>query len=83
MVLLVASMIMLVLMFLLAGAFMSCDGGFLFGSIIALHGVLFLFVALGVRSDESYKQGQIDAANGKQKYHLIINKSEVWELKEE
>ena len=84
MFLIVASIILSVLTILLGGTFLFNKLTWWFGLLCIAHGVLFLIIALGVRSDMSYKQGQIDAANGKQKYQLTTQPDNTtkWELKD-
>ena len=75
MFLIVASIILSVLTILLGGTFLFNKLTWWFGLLCIAH---------GVRSDMSYKQGQIDAANGKQKYHLTTQPDNTtkWELKD-
>ena len=59
---------------------------FLFSSFIWVVGVIMgFFVGIDYSQEIDYKQGQIDAINGKIKYELItnVNKEIVWkEIKE-
>jgi len=54
------------------------------GLFLLVMGLLFLFMFGGQIYCEGDKQGQINAANGKQKYHLTTqpDNTSKWELKE-
>ena len=84
MIMIILIAVLAISMFVVAGVFVGIKEiipGTLF---FIAQGVLFLLLSFGIYAEESYKNGQIDAANGIQKYHLTTqpdNTSE-WELKE-
>jgi hypothetical protein len=59
------------------------DGETGVGCMFLVMSIYCIFMAVFITYDKGHKQGQIDAANGKQKYHLTTqpDNSQKWELK--
>ena len=70
--------------FALSGlAFSDCKVFFGAGIGLVLIGLIFVFLIVLESYDSGHKSGQIDAANGKQTYHLTTqpDNTSKWELK--
>jgi len=79
----IVSMIFAVLLLIGVGAILTQRGIRLVGFVLFLQSILFVIVSVGSYGDIRYRRGQIDAANGKQKYHLTTqpDNTQLWELK--